>query len=382
MPFQPENVSGFLRNASDYDFAFSWLYPLCTKESFMYRISTLLIAVSFGLVLCADATAVPFSKTTPLTKNIAATAIVTVSETLAGAPSRINDADGTSQIDVGPSASPGAWVAYAWPNSPQNISRLFMEQIGGYAQRGYEIQVAKVGVTNPNGANAADWETVPGGTFAGQSTSQAYAAVAPAVDRTGVRILVTDNANVDGRLRLRELWAFSNYNNIAPSATVSAPGWTGGTTANLSDEATINGQLYTSNYTANPNVTFTWNDPQLVGGVLIHGGSGAPNERLIDYVLQQRDITNNWVNLMTITGNTQKSQFFQFSEAIETDGFRIVVNSADAGNGAFARIGEVFIFGVDELFAPEPNSGVLMGMGLVGLLVRRRKRNARPAQLV
>jgi hypothetical protein len=258
-----------------------------------------------------------------------------------------------------------------------------MEQTIGFAQRGYEIQVAKVGVTNPNGANAADWEPVPSGTFAAQTTAQAYTAVAPDLNRTGVRVLITDNANSDGRFRLRELWAFSNYNNLAPSATKSAPGWTGGTTTLLSDERTISGQLFTSNYTTNPNVSFTWADTQLIGGVLIHGGTGAASEHLIDYVLQQRDVTNTWVDIMTITGNTQKSRYHLFSEAIETDGFRIVVNSADAGDGAFARIGEVFIFGVEALPpAPEPNSGVLMGMGLIGLLLRRRQRNARPAQLV
>jgi hypothetical protein len=348
----------------------------------MYRISTLLVAVSFGLGLCAQATAIPFNMTTAPAQNIAATAIVTVSQTLAGAPSQINDANGTNQIDVGPSGSPGAWIAYAWPNSPQNISQLFMEQTSGFAQRGYEIQVAKVGVTNPNGANAADWEPVPSGTFAAQTTTQAYTAVAPDLNRTGVRVVITDNANVDGRFRLRELWAFSNYTNLAPSATKSAPGWTGGTTAFLSDEQAANGQLFTSNYTANPNVTFTWSDSQLISGVLIHGGSGAASEHLINYILQQRDNTNTWVNLMTITGNTQKSQFHQFSEAIQTDGFRIVVNSADAGDGAFARIGEVFIFGVEQLPpAPEPNSGLLMGMGLVGLMLRRRKRNPQQPQV-
>lgn len=345
----------------------------------MSRISTLLVAVSFGLGLCAQAMAIPYSNTTARTQNIASTAIVTVSQSLAGGPSAINDANGTNQIDVGPSASPGAWVAYAWPNNPQNISRLFVEQTSSYAQRGYEIQVAKVGVSNPNGANAADWETLPGGSFAAQSTTQAYAALAPDdLNRTGVRMVITDNSNVDGRLRLRELWAFSNYNNIASEATISAPGWTGGSISNLRDEQSANGQLYTSNVGANPNVTFTWSDSHLISGVLIHGGSGAPNEHLINYVLQQRDITNSWVDIMTITGNTQKSQFFQFSEAIATDGFRIVVNSADNGDG-YARIGEVFIFSVDQLFAPEPSSGLLMGAGMICLMLRRRNRKNRQA---
>jgi hypothetical protein len=74
----------------------------------MSRISTLLVAVSFGLGFCAHANAIPFSQTTPVAQYIAATAMVTVSQTLAGAPSQVNDANGTNQIDVGPSASPGA----------------------------------------------------------------------------------------------------------------------------------------------------------------------------------------------------------------------------------------------------------------------------------
>jgi len=340
----------------------------------MNRISILAVCLSSVLFVCAQAAALPFYLTTPAPENIAATAIVTVSQTLVGAPSQINDANGTNQIDVGPSGSPGAWVAYAWPNSPQNISRLFMEQTINFAQRGYEIQVAKVGVANPNGANAADWETIPSGTFAAQTITQAYTATAPDLNRTGVRILVTDNGNVDGRFRLRELWAFSNYKNLAPTATKSAPGWAGGTLAMLSDERTISGQLFTSNYTANPNVEFTWGSDQLISGVLIHGGTGALGERLINYELQQRDATNTWVNLLTVTGNTQKSRFHAFSEAIETDGFRIIVNSADAGDGAFARIGEVFIFGVDQLPpAPEPSSGLLLGLGACGWMMRRRK---------
>ncbi len=73
-------------------------------------------------------------------------------------------------------------------------------------------------------------------------------------------------------------------------------------------------------------------------------GSGAAGEKLIDYALQKKAGTS-WENIVSVTGNAQKTVYHRMVPPLSTDGLRLQVFKAD-NNPAdwYARVAEIFVF--------------------------------------
>jgi len=133
------------------------------------------------------------------------------------------------------------------------------------------------------------------------------------------------------------------------------------------DERTTN-QAYTTNLAANPDVVFTLAGLTEVGAVMIHGGSGAQSERLIDFEVEYWTGSARADLVAPIVGNTQKTTYHLASYPVFTTQIRLHITQADNSvNDNFARIAEAFIFQA----IPEP--GAFMGALALGGLVLRRK---------
>lgn len=270
-------------------------------------------------------------------------AVLGSASTELGANAAINDQNYATQADSGTDVV--SWAAVVWSGSPKPINKLIVEHCTGYVVKGFDVQIAKAGVASPAGGTDGDWETLPGGQFTNQAAGGTDVfRFDVGQTRTGVRVRATDKSNiVDTRMRIREIWAFNNYSNHAVQATISAPGWSGGATTDINDE-TMRGQLYTSAVNVNSNINLTWTARKLIGAIMIHGGAGAGSEKLIDYVLQQK-VGASWQDIVSVTGNTQKTVYHLMVPPISTDGLKLVVFKADNNPvDWYARVAEIFVF--------------------------------------
>jgi hypothetical protein len=278
----------------------------------------------------------------------------------------LNDQASTSQTDALVNGNGREWTAVTF-GQLRTFNNLLIEQCPGFVVAGYEVQVAKTGLVSPNPVTDADWERVAGGSFTGQSSgsqpSRSYQFATP-YNRAGVRLRTTDSSNIfDSRQRPREFWVFDNYGrNWAKSATITAPGWTG--TSQLADDRTTN-QEFTTSLSTSPDITFTWGNAIPIEAIMIHGGSGAPNEHLIDFGVQYWNGAS-WVDFVApITGNTLKTVYLTPTSTVSTTMLRLHITAADSGNSA--RVAEVWIF-------PEPGSASLVLGAMAGAAMMRRRR--------
>lgn len=313
-----------------------------------------------GLVLVLGAAPAAFAV---VTQNLAAAG--------SGTGASVNDQNGATQYDAPPAA---LYASVVWA-AEQTFNKLIMEQCPGWVVAGFDVQVAKSGVASPNPASDADWETVPGGSFSGMASggpSTFGFAFATPYTRTGARLRGTNASNIaDGAMRVRELWAFNDYANLAGHATITAPGWgvhgTGTSVADvLTNENFVTGQAYNPVLANGRTITFEWGVPQSIAAVLIHGGTGAANERLIDYALEVSGDGSAWSPVATYTGNTAKTVETIFGTPLSTRYLRLFISNADGGTDA--RVGEIMIFPV----IPEPAAVALLACGCCVLPRRRR----------
>src|SRR5690606_22968662 len=106
---------------------------------------------------------------------------------------------------------------------------------------------------------------------------------------------------------------------------------------------------------------------QIIGSVMIHGGSGAASEILESYKIMA-DLGAGLVDVLTVTGNTSKTSYDIFSKPLFTDHLRLVM--LNGASDSTARVAEVFIFTT----VPEPGTVAIVLPVLMGTLMRRRRR--------
>jgi prepilin-type N-terminal cleavage/methylation domain-containing protein/prepilin-type processing-associated H-X9-DG protein len=263
--------------------------------------------------------------------NLATSATATATNITYNSPAILIDQDPSNQLDC------GAWAAITWPTA-KTFGKIIYHQCLNYVVNGYDIQVAKTGVTSPNGATDSDWETIK--SLTAQTSSGPYNVNIEGVyTRTGVRIKVTDSSNISGgQMRPHELWVFDDLTgNLARTAIVNA--W-GSTTTALNNEEFVS-QIYTNPVsTSSPAiVTLTWPTEQIIGAALIMGGAGAAGERLVDYKIQYQ-LNGNWVDALVVTGNTNKVARHKFAP-VRTTQLRLYITAA---NDSYARVTEVAVF--------------------------------------
>jgi len=276
------------------------------------------------------------------------------------------DGNSLSQIDF------AHYVAIIWDEA-RTLDRVIMEQCPGYVVPSYAIQVAKAGVTNPDPTTNDDWYTVA--TFTGIAANSAPS-FAFDVDwaTTGVRFVVDDVGTL-GNGRMREIWAFENYTNVAPLATFSAPGWSPG--ASFNDETTTI-QVHSQAdpiATGRQYVYATFDELVTLDASCIVGGSSNAAELLIDYKIWFWDYTlgddGDWAVALSVVGNTARTDWRDFDVAGTSDQWRLEVIKA-TGSGTnpdnWARISEIMLFAP----IPEPATMTLLALGGLALLRRRR----------
>jgi hypothetical protein len=285
---------------------------------------------------------------------------------VANAPFAINDQNAATQFDSSDAAVSRNAVIFA---NPADINKIILSFNGPqYVPNVFHVQVAAAGVLNPDVNNDAHWETIQSYDYTSGGHVSDYALDVSVTDRKGVRIFSTNKSNItDGQARIWELMAWEKYQNLAPSATITAPGWS---PASAMNDEFIKPQAFNGSSASTSPVTLTWDDDVLVGGIAIHGGSGASVEALIDYKIQYRpdDGVDTWVDLISVTGNSQKFPYHVLPYPIWTNDLRVVVLDADYAGQNDARITEIFVF------APIPEPAAIGLLGAAGLLAMRRRR--------
>jgi len=224
----------------------------------------------------------------------------------------------------------------------KSFGNIILEECPGYVAAAVDIQVAKPGVTSPNGANDNDWVTVKSATGTSAGPAEISVGNEDHWNSAGVRLKIIDasNAPCGGVARPRELWVFDDLSmNLARSAAVTAYG---ATTTILNDER-WDQQTYTGSGVSvgSPGyVTLTWSAAKTIGSVIASGGGGAANEALKDFTVQYSS-GGAWVTCATVTGNTTKNRTCIFTP-VTTTAIRLAITSADGDN--LGRITEVMAF--------------------------------------
>ena len=236
----------------------------------------------------------------------------------------------------------------------------------GYVTAGFDVQIATA--ANPDGSVGGDWtilQSYTGQPQNGASPSQYGFALSPNQVAYGIRVVATDTSNpgTSGFMRIPEIWAFNaGYNDLALTATsVAGTGWVN--TAGLRDETGQN-QSYGPKGNA---VTWTWATAQHLGGFLLIGdpaGSDYPTDYTVDAWNG-----SSWVNVETVTGNTQFTDYYAFNAPVVTDRLRLTITGDTYTGDSLARLGGMFIFEA----VPEPSTVLLLGVG--GLLLWRKRRS-------
>ena len=312
--------------------------------------------------------------------NVAKDGTLWVGSTTQGDNYRLNVRDGESlsQLDF------SGYVAILW-DAPRAIDKFIIEQCPGYVIPGYTIQIAKEGVQHPDLENDDHWYTV---TSATGVAANSYPTVVfePGWATAGVRFVADNTTGVSGSVaRIREIWAFEQYNNLAPLATFTvADGWFidqssprfGPTINGFNDECTT----IQSHSNGDPialgrqYVYATFDELVTLDSSCIIGGSAAMGEVLIDYKIQYFDYgLGDWATALTVTDNTSRTDWRAFDAIGTSDQWRLYVEKAKHNNGTdnWPRISEIMLFG-SIAPVPEPATMTLLALGGLALLRRRR----------
>ncbi len=275
-----------------------------------------------------------------------ATSSPTASTVTNGSTLYLTDQTITRQMDVA-TGTGGIWAALTWPFA-QTFSRIVVDQCGGWVCNSYLIQIAKSGVTNPNGSSDSDWTTV--GTFANQTSggpNEVTVSTTSAWMSNGVRVKVTDASNIsDGKLRINEIWVLNNLQyNLAKTATIAA-----GNATSTSPLATLNDYVMNQQYCGSTTasvatpcvVTLIWPTTQTINGIMAFGGTGAYGERMVDYTVSYMQ-NGNWVTGVTVAGNPNMYTNDKFTAPVITNQLKINCTST-VGNSNYLRLSEIFVY--------------------------------------
>jgi len=305
---------------------------------------------------------------------------------------RVNDGDLRTQLDI------TGWITLIWEDA-QVFDFLLVEQNPGNVAGWYEIQIAAPGISylDLDPANDLHWVTL--GTFGAEDafipsgTSQVSNGLwmnhfsadlyDPTLGTVGVRfnLLNAGDTGNGGAARIREIWAFQGFNNVAPQATFSAPGWDG--VVRLNDESFVRQcDIPTSRMFADGNkdnldpenrinrfIYATFAEAVTLDGCGLIGGSGADVECMSAYDLAYFDSTlgeeGEWVTVLEVRNNTDKIVWSSFAQAT-SDQWRFHFVGAD--HDGYGRVSEIMLFAA----IPEPATMTLLALGGLSLLRRRR----------
>jgi hypothetical protein len=289
------------------------------------------------------------------------------------------DGESLTQLDF------SGYVAVTW-DDPRPLGRVIVEQCPGYVIAGYSIYIAAQGCTDPNPAqwtDPAQWTLVKQVTGAGNGSDPSYA-FTPDHATAGVLFVTDDLTGANGGVaRIREIWAFENYDNLSPQAKFTvADGWfitnPGSEIKRINgfnDECTtIQSHSNGDPVTRGQYVVATFDEFVRLDSSCIVGGSSAASERLVDYLIQYFDYDlgdeGDWVTVLTVTGNTKRTDERVFDITTgESDRWRLCINSAQGISDNWARISEIMLFGS---VVPEPATMTLLALGGLAMLRKRR----------
>jgi len=271
------------------------------------------------------------------------------------------------------------WAAVVW-DTPRTLDRIIVEMsYPNYVIPEYKIQIANAGVLNPDPLDDAHWTTVSGGHVVGvDKNSFPSFAFTPGWATAGVRFLAVDTVGPAGsNARLREIWAFENYNNLALDADFSAPGWN--PVAGTGFAASFNDECTTAQFKANTNgasyVYATFTDLVTLDASCITGG-GMAGEYLLDYNIEYWDYTLNggagdWAIALTVRNSpedpTRHADWRTFDVVATSDQWRLYCIASNGGGQHC--VSEIMLFAAA---VPEPATMTLLALG--GLALLRRKR--------
>ena len=110
-------------------------------------------------------------------------------------------------------------------------------------------------------------------------------------------------------------------------------------------------------------VTLSWAKPELIGAIMIAGGSNNLGEYVGAYTITAN---GNPTPIETVTGNTSMTNYLLLSTPVLASSLTLSVTAGGASESG-VRIGEIWAFE-----APEPASMSLVAVGGLMLLKRRR----------
>ena len=228
----------------------------------MYKCSMILLAVC-GLIVLGGSCALAGT----LTGYDIAPAGTAGANVIQGSPTCLNDLTYLTQLDA------TSYAGITW-TSAQTFNAVDLQQTLDYQVQGFDLQVAKQGVTNPNLAIDSDWYTPTGWSFTG-STNDNTLVSGSNITSYGVRVKGTNFQSPSGlndHLRLKELMVLQNYSGNA-SLTATVGGTAGWAAPSFITDGSFGTQGFIDTLTPAP-LTFTSAQPQTIGAVVVQGGYG------------------------------------------------------------------------------------------------------------
>jgi len=291
----------------------------------------------------------------------------------------------SSQVDC------GAWAAVVW-DQEYTIDRLIIDITKEYVIASYVIQVpvANLGrAANP--ADDNDWVDYHYSTVYDHTDfARDFCVKFDNITTSGVRLLVLDGQNPAGDLgnaRISGIWAWTNYNNIAPQATFSVnkegDEWNWANPASWLNDETMTGQVYANMMSGSPYIYAKYDTAVTIDAFMVAcGGGRALYEVLGGIALEYWDeeldayvpvlggaVTNNTGGVVhpDIVGEEAWMIQCEF-DAVTAQYWRFHITDIGNNSGDLARISEIMMFGV----IPEPVTMSLLALGGLALLRRRR----------
>ncbi|MEI7898933.1 MAG: Ig-like domain-containing protein [bacterium] len=244
------------------------------------------------------------------------------------------------------------WVGITW-GTQQTFHTLYV-QCGseeGHYPVDVDLQVAKPGVTNPNIDIDDDWTTPAGWSLRGNANDFLAVSTDSPVATCGVRV-----KPVEGTWRPVELLALSGVtSNVMAGATVGGlddwQTWGGGPFSRMwNGDFWYEDQIGIEN-PAPPPVTFDWDTPQTIAGVMVSGGAGSyPTAYDVEY----KDAEDNWQLAVSVTDIDHQLSCHGFLPATSQH-FRLKLKGTS--DNQYQRISEIMLF---KVAVPPPAPGTVI----------------------